>query len=264
MSTKLEIVLSDGTPVVQLNKVLEHSTPIELSVSPMSPQAVRSADIYMQSLNYLFRGVSNIASGRIKKVAVEKSWFGRIEKEMDKTIWNAVADKNFVVVYDITADSISEHYYVAEAVAYRKGKNRKIEPIWNEALIKPSPKTIKEGIITAIEIATEFTDRYRLVWGYKGKQGLFVLNHKGKKIDVDDIDDDEIYLVFRLLLLLSSKELHTGVFCIDADRISDKTLEAIIQASKTFFGDGFIFIKHLNPNSRIKRETVHLPVLQYT
>lgn len=261
MSTRLQIVLSDGTPVVDFNGTLEHSTPIELSVFPLSPLGVVSADIYMQAINYLFRGVSNFASGKIGKVSAEKSWFGRIEKTMDKLEWNAITDKNLVVVYDITKEAIAEHYYVAEAVAFKNGKKRKVEPIWNEQLIKPSAKTMKEGIITAIEIATEFTNRYRLVWGYNGSRGLYVLNENDKKVDVDDIEDDEIYLLFRLLLVLASKEMHIGVFCIDAEGLSDNLLKAIVQTSRTFYGDGFIFIKHLNPSSKLPRETIKLPVL---
>lgn len=261
MSTRLKMVLSDGTPVVDFNGALEHSTPIELSVFPHTPQGVVSADIYMQTLNYLFRGVSNFASGKVGYVAAEKSWFGRIEKTMDKIEWNAIADKNFVVVYDISKEQVVEHYYVAEAIAFKNGKRRKVEPIWNEKLIKPSPKTMKEGIITAIEIATEFTDRYRLVWGFKGKRGLFILDANDRKVDVDDIDDDEIYVLFRLLLVLASKELHAGVFCIDAKGLSDNLLNAIVQTSRTFFRDGFVFIKHLDPSSKIERETVTLPVL---
>lgn len=261
MSTRLQIVLSDGTPVVDFNGALEHSTPIELSVFPHTPQGVVSADIYMQSLNYLFRAVSNFASGKIGYVAAEKSWFGRIEKTMDKLEWGAIADKNFVVVYDISKEEIAEHYYVAEAVSFKHGKRRSVEPVWNEKLIKPSPKTMKEGIITAIEIATEFTDLYRLVWGYRGKRGLFILDSEDRKIDVDDIDDDEIYILFRLLLVLASKEIHVGVFCIDANGLSDSLLNAIVQASRTFFGDGFVFIKHLDVESKLKRETLALPVL---
>ena len=261
MSTRLKMVLSDGTPVVDFNGALGHSTPIELSVFPYTPQGVVSADIYMQTLNYLFRGVSNFASGKVGYVAAEKSWFGRIEKTMDSIEWNAIADKNFVVVYDISKEQLSEHYYVAEAVAFKNGRRRKIEPIWNEKLIKPSPKTMKEGIITAIEIATEFTGQYRLVWGYKGKRGLFILDRQDRRVDVDDIESDEVYTLFRLLLLLASKELHVGVFCIDANGLSDHLLNAIVQASRTFFGDGFVFIKHLDPESKLKRETLTLPVL---
>lgn len=262
MGTHLSIVLSNGTPVVDFSGTVGHSTPFELSVLPLnSPQAVLSADIYMQSFNYLFRGLSNFSSGKIGRVAAEKSWFGRIEKNMDKIEWNAITEKSLVVVYDISRDEIAEHYYVADAISYKKGRHRKATPVWNERLIKPSAKTMKEGLITAIEIATEFTSEYRLIWGYKGKRGLFILDRNDKKVDIKDINDDETYILFQLLLLLASKELHVGVFCINAQDMSDKLINSMVQASKSCFGDGFIFIKHLDASSKIERQLLSLPVL---
>lgn len=262
MGTRLEIVLSDGTPAVALNESLAHSTPIELSVLSLHPQAPVSEDLYMQSLNYLFRGTSNFASGKIGRVFVEKDWFGSIEKNMDSIKWNAIPDKLYVVVYDISVEELSEHYYIADSVRFKKKRRPKVEPIWNERLIKPTPKTLKDGLKTAIEIAAEFPTDYKLVWGHNGKKGLFVLNPKGKKIDVADIEEPETFTLFRLLILIASKELHAGVFCIDALGMSDNLLESLVQTSRTFYGDSFIFIKHLTKSSRLPRKTVQLPILK--
>lgn len=262
MGTRLEIVLSDGTPAVSLNESLAHSTPIELSVLSLHPQAPVSEDLYMQSLNYLFRGTTNFASGKIGRVFVEKDWFGSIEKNMDAIYWNAIPDKLYVVVYDISIEEISEHFYIADSVRFKKKRRPKVEPIWNEKLIKPTSKTLKEGLKTAIEIAAEFPTEYKLVWGHNGKQGLFVLNPKGKKIDVADIVEPETFILFRLLIALASKELHAGVFCIDARAMSDTLLTSLVETSKTFYGDSFIFIKHLNSSSKIPRKKVVLPILK--
>lgn len=263
MSTSIKMVLSDGTPVADFVGGKENSTPIELSVFPSTPKGHASADIYMQAINYLFRGVSNFASGKLGYVSVEKPWFGRIEKSMDKLEWNAISDKSMIVVYELSLKEVAEHYYLAEGVRLKRGRAPEVKPVWNEGLIKPTAQTMKEGVITAIEIATEFTDEYRLVWGYNGKSGLYVLNSKDKRIDIDDIKNPEVYLLFRLLLLVASKERHIGVFCIDATGMSDELLNALVQASRTFYVDGFIFIKHLNHGSEIDREKLSLPVIPY-
>lgn len=258
---KLKFDFSNGIPSVEFNENTDKATPLELLVPETNGiSGKNSLDLYIKSLDYLFRGVSNYASGKIVGVSAEKGWFGKIEKQREEITWQAISDKNFVVVYDITLHAISEHMYVADAIT-RGGKTsfKGVDPIWIKELLVPNPTGMKENIISSVTIATDFLTEYKLAWGFGGKEGLSIINGQGQVIDVGDIADDEAFILIKLLMLLMSKGTHMGVFLINCRGFSDKVLEGLVKTAEVFFGDAYIFFYNVSPRSQIKRSAFVLP-----
>lgn len=262
---RVQFEFSNGLPRIDFDSKLEHSTPLELSVpsSASSLTAKQSVAMYVQSLNYLFRGVSNYASGRIVKVVAEKGWFGRIEKSYEAVFWEAVTDKTFVVVYDLSLSSFTEHMYVADGLS--TGSNPQgflgVDPLWIKELLSPSTAQVKENIISSIAIATEFLSDYKLVWGFGGAKGLSILDANNRAIKLEDIQDDQSFILISLLLAVVSKGIHTGVFLLDCQGFSDAILTALVRAAKVFFGDAYIFLYNVPAGCRLPRARLELPDL---
>lgn len=259
---KLKFGFTNGTPSAEFNIDTIQATPLELLVSQQGTfqSRKRAMQLYIKTLDYAFKGVSNYASGDISGVEIEKPWFGRVLKHMDYVEWEAVTDKTFVVVYDFSLESLTENMYVADAIqATKKGNKNSINPVWIKELLTPKPYYMLQNMISSIAIVTEFSPHYKIAWGFEGKEDLTVLTKDHKPITVEDIEDDEFFILIKLLTLIMSKGVHMGVFLIDARGFSDRVLEAITHTVKAFYGDAFLFLYNLNPNSKLNRKTIELP-----
>lgn len=262
---KLEFDFTNGIEPVRIKQETVGATPMELLVSDTGSKGSRKDALmaYLTGLDYTFRGVRNPISGYIDRISVEKPWLGKMEKDGTEVNWDSVADKSFIVVYDVMISSIEEHMYVAEAFKQKRGDGDAtghVNAIWNDNLLNPAPpETLKGLLIKAISIASEYVDGYRLVFGHNGKDKISVLDRKDNEIAVDDIDDDESFIIIRLLFRLLSKGVHVGVFLINAQGLSDKGLNALVAISELFFGDTYLFLYNVRNTSSISRVQVTLP-----
>lgn len=256
---RLKFGFFDGTTPVDIKTETLQATPLELLVSATGDFSSQysSLQTYIASLDYLFKGVSNLASASIESVLVEKSWFGSIEKKNLKVTWKAVNDKSLVVQYTISKDGVSESMYVADSI--RSDEENKVSPVWSKKLFKQSMQLTRDNIISAITIATTVSDRYKLVWGFGGKNAPTILDENGVPTLPEDIADDESYALMRLLLLLSVKGAHMGVYMVDCRGFSDKFLRALSTIAKAYHGDAFLFFYNLSETSEIDRVKVMLP-----
>jgi hypothetical protein len=216
-SMKLHFGFTNGTPPVDVSVDVIETTPMELFIAPQGTTHSRQQALsaYLRTLDYMFHGVSNIAAGAIEGASIEKSWFGKMEKRMHVVDWTAVVDATFVVIYTLSLHSITENMYVADAISVDGGTGRtavtKVNPIWISELVNPSSKneeTMRSHNIKAVELVTTYINDYRLVFGRGGYNGLTVLDSNGKSLKVEDISDDETFILVRLLTILVSKGVH--------------------------------------------------------
>lgn len=260
---KMHIDFDKGIEPVDFEVNVLKATPLELVVEDKGSYRSQADSLshYVQSLDFLFRGVINNSAGRISAMHLEKNGFGRLMKQGLVLDWNLVTDKSFVVVYSLSRDSISENMYVADGMVVGGKNNAKgAEPLWIKEMLEPAHGDIlKNHIIHTISIVSEYVTKYRLVWDYKGRPGLTVLTRSGNIVSVDDIKDDESFMLIKLLTLLISKGVHLGVFLINAHKISERTLKALTETARLFFGDTFMFIYNLPEESTLERNTVLLP-----
>lgn len=256
---KLGITFSDTSKVL-FNENTLRATPLELLISDGGDVETRKSSLnkYLLAIDYAFRGVKNYASYNIAGVVIEKGWFGRIERFKESIKWDAVSDKNFVVVYDIRSEAITENMYIADGLKYDK-VSEEVEPIWLKPLIEPSPNIVKENIIASIAIGAEFLDKHKMMWGFQGVQGVTILDESHTPVLIDDIEDDNDYIICKMLSLLILKGTHMGVFMVDAKGLSDKCLNGLMEMAKLFYGDAFLFYYNVSPDSRVERKTFTLP-----
>jgi hypothetical protein len=261
---KLHFGFSNSTPPVNFSASMLQATPLELVIaadaSPHSRKKALSA--YLLTLDYMFRGVTNSASSYINSVSVEKDWFGKMEKHNDVVNWTAVVDKSFVVVYGIELQQITENMYVADAIKVGAKRSENVDPVWIQELINPTTKpdqTVREHIMHAVSVVTKYVEGYRLVYGFDGGSGLSIVREDNVSIKVEDISDDETFVILRLLVLLLSKGTHMGVFMLNCEGFSEKAIQAIVDIAKLFFGDAYIFMYNCRDNIKVDRLKVTLP-----
>lgn len=278
---ELKINFSNNTPPVEFNENTVGATPVELLVADSGDIKTRRQALgaYVRSLDYTFRGVANYATGKISSISVSKDWFGTMEKNRESIIWNAISDKIYVVVYDLSINSITENMYVADgigvgakpkykekSISYTRGNSKEyvsdLNPVWLTELLNPVPSMdiLKDMIIKSIAIVTEYVQNYKLVWGnFDGKDGFKVLNRKGQPTAIDNIEDDGTFILIKLLTLLLGKGTHQGVFLIDGYGFTDNILKALAETAKLFYGDTFIFVYNVRPKSQLPRVQAVLP-----
>lgn len=262
---KLHFGFRGNTPPVNFSASVLQATPLELVIAPQgSPHSRKKAlGAYLLSLDYMFRGVTNYASSDIISVSIEKDWFGKMEKKDDVVTWTAVVDKSFVVVYGIELQQITENMYVADAIKVGASKKADaVDPVWIQELLSPTSKpdrTVREHIMHAVSVVTQYVDGYSLIYGFNGGTGLSIVRDDKVSVKVEDISDDETFIIVRLLVLLLSKGLHMGVFMLNCEGFSEKAIQAITDIAKLFFGDAYIFLYNCRDNIKVDRIKVTLP-----
>lgn len=260
---RLTFEFANSTPPFSATLASYQVTPVELTVArrgslSSQQEALRT---YIRSLEYLLSGVINYASGDIISVSLENNWFGKMQKVRDSIFWEAVVDKLFIVLYQISQRGVTEKLYVADAFTVDTQGDKLPRPIVNKALLDPSTKAGRVELnhtIEAIAMATEYVKNYSLA--YDEQSGLVIRDRRmGKTVAMPDIDNDEDFAVVCLLAMLLSKGLHHGVFFIDCRGFSDKTLEAFVEIAKRFFGNTFVFVYNCPQDLKFNRTVLELP-----
>jgi hypothetical protein len=239
-------------------------TPIELQVAEGKNTLSRSIALsaYLCLLDYTFRGITNTIGG-IKRIALEKSTIGRIEKTQTTINWDCTIDKSFFVTYGISERGITEDMYVADGIRHvknnRTSKLVDVTPVWITPLLSAKGKGAelnRKHLISAIEVATEFLTEYRL---HYAEGGLTLSTLDGRSIKPSDIGDDESFLLVQLLVLLVNRGYHYGILSINCRGISERLISALVTVAQRFFGDEFIFLYNCPETLNIDRRVLTLP-----
>lgn len=256
---KISIQLNNGNEYKIENNVMD-LIPVELKVTSLNKNRLLSEHAYVSALDYTFRGVMNLFNSNIKKVEIEKGYWGRIVKDSTDVKWDILIDKTYIVIYTLSKGLIEENMYVADG--YKKTEEGKVELNYIDDLLKyensKSKSVLKDQLTYVVGVFnTYYSDGYKL--RYTKKDGLHVVDNKGKKINIDDVDDDFVYTYVVLSQSLLTKGLHYGVFFINAGDFSSGELGMLYTLVKLFFGDTFFFIYNVNIDLPFDREILQLP-----
>lgn len=266
---EIGFTFTNGTPNVR--EKLAGNKPVELKIedggTPYSKESSLSA--YLRSIDYMFRGVGNLATGVIKEVRLDAGNLGRVRRQNESVVWEVNREQTSIVVYEISHEEIKENLYIADGIV--KGKKRgvntpfkNITPIWVKEVIKPTHKqsVMKENLIKAISITTKYLSDVQLTWlsgnGFS-KDRLAILDKNKREVDISEIENDEEYIIVRLLTMILSKGEHQGVFLINGKHLSDNAVNALYHIGSIFYGQGFVFLYNMKENSGVVRDTVILP-----
>ncbi len=259
---RLGLQFTQGTPPFSYSSS-KTGVPYELQVEDVGSNLSQSQSLtkVVRALGYIFKGVSNYATGEISHVTVEKGVLGRVTKSFDTVKWDSKIDKTFVVIYGVDSQGIFEDMYVADAIATMKDAagNRQVEPLWLVPLLHPEQAHRKEMLISAVTLATKYGRGYSLVFSPEKGGSLLIRNKKGAYIELDAITDTEVFVLFRLLLLLVRKGQHMGVFMVNARGFSDDILHSFSDIARIFFLETYIFFYNTPKNCTVEREVITLP-----
>lgn len=259
---RLGLQFTQGTPPFTFQSASQ-GVPYELQVEDVgSPLSQRQSLLkVVRALGYIFKGVSNYATGEISHVSVEKGVLGRVAKSHDIVKWDSMIDKTFVVVYGVNSQEVVEDMYVADAISTIKDAegNRSVEPLWLVSLLNPAQDHRKEMLISAITLGTKYGRGYALAFNPENGGSLQIKDKKGRVIELDAITDPEVFILFRLLLLLTAKGKHMGVFLVNAQGFSDDILHSLSDIARVFFLDTYIFFYNVPAKCTVKREIITLP-----
>jgi hypothetical protein len=263
----MKISLRYGTPPRDFEASVDSIVPkpIELAVENVGdfPSQARSLQFYVQSLKYLFQGVTNMVTGNLLRLSVEKSWFGKIERDGFSIKWEPRIDKFFVVVYSLGDAKLDEDMYVADVVYSTKSGRIDTQPVWLNSLLNQKSKAAameKEHLTGAIAAVTKHIGSCSLV--YTNDKLTVIDRRRKKQIQVEDIPSDEVYVLVRLIYRILSKGLHQGVFFVNGRYYSDNVINALVDLSRFIYGDCFIFLYNLSADSRVDRAKFVLPNLE--
>lgn len=230
--------------------------PVELDLLD-STKGGNSLKIYVKSLDYLFRGVTNFANGKILGTSVNIEHLGSIVKNGSKLEWGLNIPQSNVVTYDVNIVNIKENMYYADAIV-SNGVN--IKPIENKGLLKLSNNRLRSNLIKGVISLGESDLPY--YYSYENNKLLLKVKGKDTVIDVDDVVEDDIFIALKLMELFMCKNEHLGVVMLDCEGFSDSTLAFIVSMYNNFqkeYGVNLLFLYNKRKNSNIKTEKVYLP-----
>lgn len=231
-----------------------------------------SLSLYISTFLFMFKGVSNYATGDILGMELKRIGFDNIKKENSRVSYEDDRNKDKTVIYELSSESIIEHMYIATAVSkdnILKYESDNLEDLiktsdsskvlWQNDLISPNQDVLRDNIINAI-IATTPIPGIDFYWDEQDSDGtLKLINEEGVVLDIEDVESDEIYFLIKLIENITYKGIHNGVIFIDAENFGDTILNAILFTMQTFFKSTHVFVTHLNTKSKIKVTTVELP-----
>lgn len=219
-----------------------------------------SLNVYSKALDYLMRGVTNFASGRLFGTSLSIDHLGKVEKKGSVVQWGLKVPKSEVVTYTVTLDNIKESMYFADAVL-NDGSN--IKPIENKGLLKIKGEQLRANLVKGVVSLGESVLPY--YYSYEGDNLVLKVKTTDKAIDIEDVVEDDVYIALKLLSLFMYKSQHLGFVLIDCSGFSDAVIDFIVKMHKLFqkeYGVNLLFLYNLSPNSSIKTDKVYLPDIE--
>lgn len=219
-----------------------------------------SLKVYSKALDYLMRGVTNFASGRILGTSINIGHLGSVVKNGSMVQWGLKVPKSEVVTYTVTSDNIKESMYFADAIL---NSGNSIKPIENKGLFKIKGEQLKANLVKGVVSVGESKLPY--YYSYEGDDLVLKVKATDKVIDIEDVVEDDVYIALKLLSLFMSKSQHLGLVLLDCRGFSDAVIEFIVSMHKLFqkeYGVNLLFLYNLSPNSSIKTDKIYLPDIE--
>lgn len=252
----IEVNFSNGTPDYKEEIEVIGFSPTEIKIDIGSTKTKKQALYgYLKTIEYAFTGVLNRATGNINSIRLEKSWCGGVTKLQDNVVWDCRDKKGHTIIYDITKDSLNEKYFVADRVDYESGV---IKPRWTNSLYSKDNERVKNNILYCILAFTKNIRNYTLKWDDKESK-LVLLDRYDRVISIDDVKEDDVYILLKVINCLIFRDTHLGVFVVNCEGISDNVINALSDIIVPLYGDTFVFLYNCGVSCKVRRDVVYLP-----
>lgn len=268
---KFELEYKNGHPKYEINipHVPGWDEPImEIKVEGNSSRARKEAlaDI-MVNLEYLLRDLKNMHDTDIRTLKISNTVLGTYKKYdndvsyMDKALGIPTISIYDRIIYSFYSDVFAEKLLFTrkDTSVNRNGGNLCFggTPI-NESLLSLNSRTQSREFIDSLIISVRtFLPDYEIRVDKKTKKLTYA--YKGVVInDIEDIVDDDVFLYFKFVEVLLTKNAHYGLFFIDASLFRPNVLSALIAfINLNFMNQRLVFL--YNISSGMSRKLTKLP-----
>lgn len=273
---KIELEYKDGRPnfEVSTKRVSGWDEPIiEVAVAGNSGRARKEAlaDI-MVNLEYLLRDLKNMHDTDIKTMRISNSVLGTYKKsETDvdyypESMGIPAISKYDRIIYSFYSDVFAEKLLFTrnDNSVSRNGSNLSFGgvPI-NEDLFglgRPRDKKFIDSLIISVKTFLPDYDirvdkkTKKLTYAYKGS----VLN------DIEDIVDDDVFLYFKFVEVLLTKNTHYGLFFIDGSLFRPNVLSALVAfINLNFLNQRLVFLYNIPSGAKGKLDKLPRDIIKF-
>ncbi|MFA8998095.1 hypothetical protein ACEI87_10490 [Clostridioides difficile] len=226
--------------------------PIEIHFNNKKQE--KSAMIYSNAIESTFKGTANLFEGDINCVKFDFGKFGKIEKNRCDVKWDIRYSNLNTVIYILNKNELRKEYF------YTKGMSTNNSKMNSPKNISPNVnnKTFKENLALAITCLQKSDINYK----YSFENGfLQIFNTKSNSYltSIDEIENDDIYLLLKLLNLLIYQDRHLGVFLIDCRDISKDVLtclQIVYKEFQRYINVNLLFFFNLNKDYKIDTQKI--------
>ncbi len=257
--------------------------PIELRI-PYGSSISRNetAISILRQIEYAFICVNNTATDEIMQLKISDLWFlNKIYKAQTTSFGKGTIEdeeqKYDIVIYDITAGTITESMYLTRNQSIQRKKiSRGIESVSlnsklvqeqygnnlnTELLVEQSKGSSAVDILGMIAITEKYFKGYHIAWNPL-TQYIILKTDEGSPIHYDAIKENDIFSAIKLFTLLLEKRKHIGVFYINAGNITTPVLQGLLALIKLSFGSRavvFIYNAQFINKDAVDRDVLVLP-----
>lgn len=246
-----------GEPIIEIN--------IEGTSGRTRKEAL--ADILV-NMEYLFRDLKNMHNTDISTMEITNSVIGEYLKTNDKVAQNSNTINIFdMIVYSFYSDVFAEKLLFTrnnDSVSRNKSNLSFQGNAINENLLSSNSRVQKREFLDSLLVVVKtFLPDYdirvdentkKLKYFYKGS----VLN------DIEEIKDDNVFLFFKFVEVLLTKDHHFGIFFIDASLFRSNTLSALVAfINLNFLNNRLVFIYNVPTAMRANLSKVPRDVLTF-
>ncbi|MFL8710846.1 hypothetical protein Q3304_08770 [Clostridioides sp. GD02377] len=212
--------------------------------------------LYMNALEATFKGLSNCLYGNISGISIDCGTFGSIEKNRCNVNWNLSYSKLKTSIYILSKKELREENFYAKGVLLDNGS---INIIKNKSL--NNKKLFKENLANAI--AALLKSKFNYIYSFQNGHLQIINSITNTPIkSINDIEEDDVYMLLKLLDILIIHGKHLGIFLINCDGISENVLTCLHLLYKQFQKDlnvNFLFFFNVNKNYKMKTQKILVP-----
>ena len=79
-------------------------------------------------------------------------------------------------------------------------------------------------------------------------KGLVLYDELGEQVRIDDVPDDDMYMLLKMIRIICFKGKHLGIFFINCKGIRPHVLTCLLKFLKGVYGDTFVFLYNCDSN----------------
>ncbi|HBG5344192.1 TPA: hypothetical protein KQG29_001556 [Clostridioides difficile] len=200
--------------------------PIEMQFNNNS---IEASAIYSNAIESTFKGTSNLFEGDINCVKFDFGKFGKIEKNRCNINWNIKYSNLNTVIYVLSKNEIRKENFYSKDIYINNNKTNSLK----NTSLNFSNQTFKENLALAIACLQKSDINYKYSFE-NGFLQIFNIKSNSYLTSIDEIEEDDIYILLKLLNILIYQSRHLGIFLIDCTDISKDVLNCLQIIYKNF------------------------------